>query len=272
MGKKDVVRIGVFIPAGCQLLDVACVDILGTISHEYMSLVAGLVPQSVVDLAPSVQISYISGGPVPSAAAVIDDTESTASSNHVIANNKIIHLTAGMYILSTRHYTEAAVAPGKLDIVLVPGPDPNTTFEAGAVEWLRRQGEVETTDILSICTGILLCGEAGLLRGRTACGPRGLQDKIRDRFGPDVVLKGTEFRWIQDGRFWSSGGVTNGNDLVAAYVRQSKHFPRPLVEVALAMTDTGDRAQKYNQGQASFVFGMIRNIVGAVFLGFWRRK
>jgi len=67
-------------------------------------------------------------------------------------------------------------------------------------------------------------------------------------------------------------GATNGNDLVAAYARQSKHFPRPVVEVALAMTDTGDRAQKYSQGQMSFVFGMIRNILGAVFLGGWRRK
>ncbi|KAK7923898.1 ThiJ/PfpI family protein [Apiospora marii] len=268
MGKKNAVRIGVFIPTECQLLDAACVDIFGTISHEYMSLVAGLVPQAVIDLAPSVKISYISGGPARI-------TEPTASSENGAdtASSRVIPLTSGMNILQTHHYAEAAVAPGQLDIVLVPGPDPRTSaFEAGAIDWLRRQGEAETTDILSVCTGIFVCGEAGLLRGRTACGPRGLQDKIRDRFGPDVVLKGTELRWVQDGRFWSSGGVTNGNDLVAAYARQSKHFPRPVVEVALAMTDTGDRAQRYSQGQASFVLGMVRNILGAVFLGFWRRK
>ncbi|KAK8082270.1 ThiJ/PfpI family protein [Apiospora saccharicola] len=231
-------------------------------------------------------------------------TEPTTSSEHPAGavSNRVIPLTSGMNILRTCHYTEAAVAPGQLDIVLVPGPDPNTAaFEAGAVDWLRRQGEVETTDILSVCTGIFLCGEAGLLKVRTACGPCGLQDKIRDRFGPDVVLRGTELRWVQDGRFlveWSlrhtksinhiqpvsladppavfflcdAGGVTNGNDLVAAYARQSEHFPRPVVEVALAMTDTGDRAQRYNQGQASFVLGMVRNILGAIFLCFWRRK
>lgn len=66
--------------------------------------------------------------------------------------------------------------------------------------------------------------------------------------------------------------MTNGNDLVAAYARQSEHFPRPVVEVALAMTDTGDRAQRYSQGQASFVWGMVRNILGAVFLSFWHRS
>ncbi|KAK6864690.1 DJ-1/PfpI family domain-containing protein [Apiospora arundinis] len=271
MGNRGVVRIGVFIPTECQLLDVACVDIFGTISHEYMTLCAGLIPQAVIDLAPSVRISYISGGPAPSpttaAASAAAIVKEPMASDHTAASNRVIPPHVG-----TCHYTEAAVAPGKLDIVLVPGPDPNTTFEAGAIEWLRRQGDVETTDILSICTGILLCGEAGLLKGRTACGPRGLQDKIRDRFGHDVILKGTELRWAQDGRFWSSGGVTNGNDLVAAYARQSKHFPRPVVEVALAMTDTGDRAQKYSQGQTSFVLGMIRNILGAVFLGFWRKK
>ncbi|KAK6842138.1 class I glutamine amidotransferase-like protein [Apiospora arundinis] len=263
MGNRGVVRIGVFIPTECQLLDVACVDIFGTISHEYMTLCAGLIPQAVIDLAPSVRISYISGGPAPS------PTTAAASAAAIVKEPMASDHTAAR---QQSHPPHAAVAPGKLDIVLVPGPDPNTTFEAGAIEWLRRQGDVETTDILSICTGILLCGEAGLLKGRTACGPRGLQDKIRDRFGHDVILKGTELRWAQDGRFWSSGGVTNGNDLVAAYARQSKHFPRPVVEVALAMTDTGDRAQKYSQGQTSFVLGMIRNILGAVFLGFWRKK
>lgn len=122
------------------------------------------------------------------------------------ASNRFIPFTSGVNIMRTHHYAETAVAPGQLDIVLVPGPDPSTVaFEAGAVDWLRRQGEVETTDILSVCTGIFVCGEACLLRSRTACGPRGLQVEIRDRFGPNNVLRGTELRWVQDGRFWSSG-------------------------------------------------------------------
>lgn len=41
------------------------------------------------------------------------------------------------------------------------------------------------------------------------------------------------------------GGVTNGNDLVAAYMRESGRFAPELVEFCLAMTDVGDRPQQY---------------------------
>jgi hypothetical protein len=53
---RKTVRIGVFIPTDCQLLDMACVDILGTMSHEYMSLIGDLAPAPIVNLAPKVQI------------------------------------------------------------------------------------------------------------------------------------------------------------------------------------------------------------------------
>jgi len=231
MGKESVVRIGVFIPTECQLLDQACIDIFGSMSHQYMSLLKGQIPQPVIDLAPSVEIHYIGsvkpGQPIP--------------------------LTSNQQILATNHYSDPDVAPGKLDIVLVPGPDPNTsTFGAEQLDWLKKQSEAEGTDILSVCTGIFICGEAGLLKGRTVCGPRGLQDEIAKRYGKDVVQRGTELRWVQDGNFWSSGGVTNGNDLVAAYARQSRHFPKPLVEIVLNVTDVGDRSQEYDKGQSVF--------------------
>lgn len=56
---RPTIRIGVFIPADCQLLDMACVDIFGTSSYEYISVVKDLVsvPSAMLNLAPSVQIS-----------------------------------------------------------------------------------------------------------------------------------------------------------------------------------------------------------------------
>lgn len=57
---RKTIRIGVFVPTDCQLLDAACVDIFGTMSHEYLSQIKQFTPAPIVDLAPSVQISCAS--------------------------------------------------------------------------------------------------------------------------------------------------------------------------------------------------------------------
>lgn len=99
--------------------------------------------------------------------------------------------------------------PGQLDIVLVPGPDPTTDWHATddrkqALTWLAAHAARPETDILSVCTGIYVCGAAGLLQGKKACGPRGLQGDLRKRFeGAQWV--GDELRWVRDGNFWSCG-------------------------------------------------------------------
>ncbi|RYP24375.1 hypothetical protein DL765_000639 [Monosporascus sp. GIB2] len=267
--KRPTVRVGVFIPSECQLFDAACVDIFGSLSHQYMRAVSALVPKAVIDLAPNVEISYIGS----------------------VRAGEPIQLTSNERILATHHYTDAEVAPGKLDIVLVPGPDPFVEPEKEPLEWLRRQGQTEGTDILSVCTGIFLCGGAGLLKGKRACGPRGLQDRIKSKGFGEKELVGHKYRWIQDGNIWSSGGlplfpgnrsaadvnkwlggVTNGNDLVAAYCRASRHFPRPLVETVCEMVDVGDRLQEYGKSQSTFILTMVLNAFTAWLMGFGRRR
>ncbi|KAH7014526.1 uncharacterized protein B0I36DRAFT_299457 [Microdochium trichocladiopsis] len=251
-------HVGVFIPADAQVLDLSCVDIIGTMSAEYMSQVASVVPPSVRDLAPAIKFYYIGSVPV----------------------EQPIGLTSGMSITCTHHYTDPAVAAGQLDIVLVPGPDPLATdyqMDGGAAaKWLAGQGACERTDVLCVCTGIMWCGAAGLLRGKVACGPRGLRKFIMEQeggtgFGVKELI-GEKVRWWQDGRFWSSGGITNGNDLVAAYCRQSPHFPNPLVEIVCEMCDVGDRAQHYDKSQSRFIFTMVYNTFRAWLLGFGRSK
>ncbi|XDG07156.1 hypothetical protein ABKA04_006771 [Annulohypoxylon sp. FPYF3050] len=200
-----------------------------------MSMVSSILPKAFLDLAPSVQIHYI--GTVPA--------------------GQPIALTSNQGLVATNHYSDAEVAPGKLDIVVIPGPDPFKEFEKGSLEWLKKQSEVPGVDVLSICSGIMICGEAGLLKGKKACGPRGMQDMIKAKGFGEKELVGHKFRWIQDGNFWSSGGVTNGNDLVAAYCRASHHFPTPLVDVICEMIDVGDRPQVYAKGQSSFILGMV---------------
>ncbi|KAI1653637.1 class I glutamine amidotransferase-like protein [Daldinia decipiens] len=221
---RHTVRVGVFIPTMCQLLDAAAIDIIDMNGFRY------LLPDSVVDLAPSVEIHYIG---------------SVRAGEH-------IKLTSNESIIATDHYSDAAVAPGKLDIVLVPGPDPVAHTEAAALEWLRAQGATPAVDILSICTGIFICGEAGLLRGKTACGPRALQDMIRQRGFGEKELVGDKYRWVQDGNLWSGGGVTNCNDLVAAYCRATpRHFARPIVEMIIETMEVADRGREYDNNEES---------------------
>ncbi|ETS88031.1 hypothetical protein PFICI_01859 [Pestalotiopsis fici W106-1] len=246
---RKTVRLGVFIPTECQLLDASCVDILASMSYEYLSPLTDLMPKVLIDSAPSVSIHYIG----------------------TVKPGEAIPMTANHKVLATNHFSDDEVAPGKLDIIIVPGPDPSTKFDKPSLEWLRQQGESPNTDILSVCTGIFVCGYAGLLKGRTVCGPRGMQDTIKEKFGEDIVQKGTELRWVQSGNFWSSGGVTNGNDLVAAYARhKSEFFPKPLVEVLLETTDTGDRAQVYGKSQSSFILGIVFNTFRAWVSSVWR--
>ncbi|UNI21028.1 hypothetical protein JDV02_007059 [Purpureocillium takamizusanense] len=224
---NKTIRIGVFIPYGAQTLDTACVDVLGVMSREYLSAIPQL-PAHVSALAPHVSVSYI--------------TTPTQGVD--------IPLTSGMTIRATHSYGDAAVAPGELDVVLVPGPDPSLPLDddEGALAWLRGQAGAEGVDVLSVCTGLFLCGAAGIADGRRASGPRGLQWMLKERF-PGVELVGDEYRWVRDGNFWSSGGVTNGNDLMAAYARASQRWPQPVVEIGLQLTEVEDRGQFYGKGK-----------------------
>jgi putative intracellular protease/amidase len=116
-------------------------------------------------------------------------------------------LTSNQFILATHHYSDPEVAPGKLNAVAIPGPfmDDDYSGQREALEWLRLHGTAEGTDILSICTGIIVCGEAGLLSGKTITCPTGLGDWLKAKgYGAEQILDG-KYRWYQDGNFWSSG-------------------------------------------------------------------
>jgi transcriptional regulator GlxA family with amidase domain len=175
------IRIGVFIPTGAQFLDTATVDVLSVMSKEYLGQLPG-IPAHVGAAAPNVTISYITSprqGPE-------------------------IPLTANLTIKATCSHEDPSVAPGKLDIVIVPGPDPSATYEDGELKWLRAQYETPGVDILSVCTGIYICAAAGIMDGKQASGPRGLQDDILKKY-PKVKLVGDQYRWVRDGNIWSSG-------------------------------------------------------------------
>lgn len=175
------VKVGVFVPGECQLLDASCIDVLAMASKEYLDCIP-LLPQHVRDLGTSVSISYIAPGDV-------------------------IPMTAGFNVQATHDLSHPDVQPGKLDVLLVPGPDPSATWDEETLRFLRDHAKVERTDVLSVCTGILLCAAAGITDGKTVCGPRGIQADLRKKY-PGTKFVGEKYRWIQDGNLWSSGKST----------------------------------------------------------------
>lgn len=188
-----------------------------------------------------------------------------------VHSGSLIELTANTKIQLRNHFSDAEVAPGTLDVVVVPGPDPRETWDENVLSWLRQHGATPGTDILSVCTGIYLCGAAGLVDGRRVCGPRGLQSELREMY-PKAKFVGKKLRWVRDGNFWSSGGVTNGNDLVAAYCRESGRFPGPVAEFACEMAEVGDRPQLYAKSHGVYTLGIIWQLFKAWFIGIGKAK
>jgi transcriptional regulator GlxA family with amidase domain len=95
------------------------------------------------------------------------------------------------------------------DLVLVPGGrgvDPLLGDEA-VLAWLR---EIDTVTkwTTSVCTGALLLGAAGLLRGKRATSNWLALDDLA-KYGADPVGG----RWVEDGKTITAAGVTAGIDM-----------------------------------------------------------
>lgn len=177
-------------PSKAQLLDVSPIDLFGMVSPEYLA--ACQLPAPLIACGTPSIIHYIS---IPS-------------------NGDHAELTASAVLRITRMTTDPVVQPGMLDIMLVPGPDPTMIFEEDAVKFLRDHAnwkgkDGETTDILSICTGCILLGQAGILKGRNASGPRALVPMLK-KF-PDTHWIDDK-RWVKDENIWTSGKCISSAD------------------------------------------------------------
>jgi transcriptional regulator GlxA family with amidase domain len=105
----------------------------------------------------------------------------------------------------------------RLDLLLIPGGI-GTRAEvenARLTSWLReRAGQVEV--MMTVCTGTSLLAQAGLLDGR-----RATTNKMFFSW-PETTWPAVhwvrEARWVEDGKFWTSSGVSAGIDMALAVV------------------------------------------------------
>src|SRR5207245_4693836 len=104
-----------------------------------------------------------------------------------------------------------------LDWLLVPGGIGSGTEVDNPViiEWLKQR--VATADVaMTVCTGTALFARAGVLDGRRATTNKMMFNWVAQH-GPNVK-RVKEARWVEDGKFVTSSGVSAGIDMALAVI------------------------------------------------------
>jgi transcriptional regulator GlxA family with amidase domain len=95
------------------------------------------------------------------------------------------------------------------DVLLIPGGEGNSALleDTEVLDWIRHvdAGSRWTT---SVCTGSLVLGAAGLLKGKRATGHWLYLEPLRE-YGADPVGG----RWVEDGKILTAAGVSAGIDM-----------------------------------------------------------
>ena len=107
----------------------------------------------------------------------------------------------------------------RIDTLVVPGG--GGTREGREDEALLsfiRDAATRARRVATVCTGVFLAAEAGLLNGRRVTTHWAAADELRTDYpaltvDPDPI-------YIKDGKFWTSAGVTAGIDLALALVQE----------------------------------------------------
>lgn len=132
---------------------------------------------------------------------------------------------------------------GGFDILLVPGGIGTRTEVANTVllDWLKR-AEHAARHVASVCTGSALLAKAGLLDGRRATSNKIAFGWVAAQ-GPSVQWV-RRARWVEDGKFFTSSGISAGMDMTLALI--GRLFGRRVAEEAarraeyLWNSDSGD--------------------------------
>ncbi|TEA01002.1 Isonitrile hydratase [Mycobacteroides salmoniphilum] len=128
---------------------------------------------------------------------------------------------SGVLVLGATHSFEETAAP---DVVLIGGSIPatmSTADDEGVLSWLR-QAHQTTTWTTSVCSGSLILGAAGILRGKDAtCHWAG--QRVLSTFGANPQR---DKRIVRDGKVITAAGVSAGLDLGLWLVGEIAGRPR----------------------------------------------
>lgn len=116
------------------------------------------------------------------------------------------------------------------DLVLIPGPDLTQQIEINkqTIDWVRNSA-ASGAHFVSICTGAIVLGDAGLLDNRRCTSHWSVIEPMRLRYPAATVDDAVLF--VRDGPVSTSAGIASGIDLALAIVEQDLG---PAVAAAVA--------------------------------------
>jgi transcriptional regulator GlxA family with amidase domain len=121
----------------------------------------------------------------------------------------------GLSLLAQQHYHDVS---GRLDsILIICGVGARLMRDPALFGWLRRTAET-TRRLGSVCVGGFLLAEAGILDGRRATVHWRYAPEFAERY-PRVAVDPRR-TWVQDGKIYTSAGISAGIDLALAWVEE----------------------------------------------------
>ncbi|MFN7115994.1 MAG: DJ-1/PfpI family protein [Saprospiraceae bacterium] len=103
-----------------------------------------------------------------------------------------------------------------LDVLVIPGGAKETfmlTQDTAVLNWIRQMDQT-TTYTTSVCTGAWVLGATGLLKGKNVTTNWYRAEEMMKRYGANFKQE----RWVRDGKYWTSAGVTAGLDMALAII------------------------------------------------------
>jgi transcriptional regulator GlxA family with amidase domain len=201
--------VGVVVLPDTQFLDVAPVDLLSMLRPEY--LLACEMPPEIVAAGQPMNIVYIGETLTPS-------------------------ITSAQASIVVTHTFECAP---HLDLLLIPGRAPSIPVSQAESDFIRARAD-EVKFLASVCTGAFALADAGVLDGKAATATAHFLPDLEKKY-PKV--KWAQKRWVNDGKVWTSGTITNGMDMMAAYI--AERFPAIISQTVLGMADVEQRGPDF---------------------------
>ena len=113
--------------------------------------------------------------------------------------------------------TEKMTLGETCDILLIPGGQGTRKvyLQPPFIDYVKSYAE-NATYVLSVCTGAVLLSETGLLNGRRATSNKRLFNWVSSTNAKVDWVR--QARWVVDGKYYTSSGVSAGMDMVLGFI------------------------------------------------------